>query len=155
MRSCTALLSIVVGLIGCCTSVAQVFPGEPEVTAWQLFLLDVAALNHSVPADPPVKPPLQKALGLTDQESDALKAVAADYEMKNSLFLKAVRPLKMEALLQSLDSGKVAENLTRRIGELQNEHTRMISDQIQRLRNALGDPRFEVLNTLVRAKIPR
>ncbi len=59
------------------------------------------ASNLFEPKDPPVKPPLEKLLGLTDQESGALKAVAADYEMKNSPFLAEVHPLKMEAILQS------------------------------------------------------
>ena len=104
--------------------VAQVLPQlswatvAPEVTAWQLFLPDVAALNHSVTSDPPVRPPLEKVLGLTDQESDALKAVAADYETKNSLLLAAASPLRMEALMQSLETGKVAANLAQRISTL-------------------------------------
>jgi hypothetical protein len=162
MRHSVALQPIVVGLvITCQKSVAQVPVAQDfrEVTVYESFLHDVAAaLNHPVAPDPPVKspkPPIQKAIGLTDQEADALNGIAKDYETKNSLFLSVVRPLRMEALLQSLDSGQVSENLTQRISDLQSEHAKMVSDQVQRLRGALGITRFEVVNAFVRPNFSR
>jgi hypothetical protein len=97
------------------------------------------------------KPPPRVILGLADQDVQILKAVARDYQTKNDLFVAAVRPLRMESLLQTLDSGQVSEGVARRIRDLQNEHSKMISDQIRRLEVALGASRLDALDALVQS----
>jgi hypothetical protein len=58
-----------------------------------------------------------------------------------------------EALFQSLDSGQIAASLAQRINDLENEHAKMVSDQIRRLKMAFGVARFEALDARVMAKI--
>jgi len=69
---------------------------------------------------------------------------------KQRTYPSTIGPLMQEARLESLDSGHVSADLARRIGDLQKEHAKVVLDQIQSLRAALGDARFEVLDKFVR-----
>jgi polysaccharide pyruvyl transferase WcaK-like protein len=108
--------------------------------------------------NPPTVPPLQRAfqdLVLTDQDAESLRAVAVDYERKSAAFLTVAGPLSSEARFQSIDSGSVSEELVARIRNLDSEQDQMVSDEIKRLKEALGSERFEVLRKTVMAESPK
>ena len=167
MRSSTVLTPILVGLITVLglsqtTNVQAVAPQNlGEIAAYEDLIRSIAILDRSGPSTTPSgtvaapKPSPRDALGLTDQELQELKEVASDYENRNSSFLASVRPLRMEAFFQSLDLGQVSEKLARQIDALQNEHANMVLSEVQRMRAALGDTRFNALGALIRPQKPR
>jgi hypothetical protein len=122
--------------------------------AYEYFFQDVAASDRfaAVGFLPSNKPPLPQTIGLTDQEVQIVRVQAWEYQTQNSLFLAAIRPLRQEALLESLESGHESEDLTQRIRALQNEHARVVSVQIQNLMTGLGASRFGILDTFIRSR---
>jgi hypothetical protein len=150
-------VAILIGLIashGLCqtnTAEATIQPTRQEDLLRAIGLFVAYPIPDSIAASGYATRAPHETLGLTDQEVEVLKAVAKDYQTKNELFVAAMRPLKMESLLQSLDAGQVAEGVARRIRDLQNEHSKMISDQIRRLEVALGVSRLDALDALVRS----
>jgi len=150
-------VAILIGLIACrgfcqiSATEATIQPTRQEDLLRAIEVFVAYPIPNSAVANGPEKPPAQAALGLTDQDVQILKAVAQDYRTKNDLVLAALRPLKMESLLQTLDSGQVSEGVARRIRDLQNEHSKMISDQIRKLEVALGISRLDALAEVVRS----
>jgi hypothetical protein len=150
-------VAMLIGLIAshglCQTNAAEatIQPSRQEDLLRAIGAFVSLAIPGSAAANGPEKPAAQEALGLTDQEVQILKAVAKDYQTKNELFLAALGPLKMESLLQSLDAGLVAEGVARSIRDLQNEHSKMVSDQIRKLEVALGTSRVDALAEVVRS----
>lgn len=100
----------------------------------------------------PSRPTIQESIRITAQEANALTAIVVDYESKNRSYYDAYLPLRREALFQSVESGQVSEELTRRIQALQNEHTQMGLVHMQKLKTALGNFRFEALKTFLYSK---
>lgn len=157
MRDTLASVPILFGLLAsrclCQTNITPV-PFQQDLTAYEYFLQDVVASDRfaALGSLPPSKPPLPQAIGLTDLEAQAVKAQARDYQAKNNLFLAAIRPLRKEALLQSLESGHESGDLTQRIRELENEQAKMVSAQIQNLKTSLGALRFDILDAFIRSR---
>src|SRR5580698_9465849 len=108
-------VAILIGLIACrgfcqiSATEATIQPTRQEDLLRAIEVFVAYPIPDSTVANGSEKPPAQAALGLTDQDVQILKIVAKDYQTKNELFVAAIRPLKMESLLQSLDSGQVAE----------------------------------------------
>lgn len=158
MRISTASIPILTGLI-VSICLCQTSAIGPEVlAAYDVFFQNLFAADHlaacfSCKVAPDAKllslPKLQEAIGLTDEEMQIVRAQATAYQTKAGQFQVAVAPLRQEALLQSIESGHVSENLAQRIGQLQNEYTKTASDQIQELKTALGTSRFELLDKFV------
>jgi hypothetical protein len=151
-----ALFGPLSGLCLCQSRDAQesIRPRAGEVAAYQLVLENIATADRVGSSDvsAPDKPVPQAAGSLTDAEFQAVRGVARDYESKNAVFLDRARPLRMDAVLESVDTGQVSEKLAKRIDDLQNEHDKMVLDQVQKLKTVVGDSRFEVLGALVRAR---
>jgi hypothetical protein len=149
----SALLFVLLG-VACQTSAQTTAPQhENDIPAYEQFFAHVLCVlhQHCFVGSPATVPSLQRAFQnvlLTDQEAEALRTVAVDYERQNAAFLTVVGPLRSEARFQSIDSGKVSEELVKRIQNLDSEHGQMVTDEIQRLRGAFGSERFEVLNNV-------
>jgi hypothetical protein len=93
----------------------------------------------------------QEAIGLTDQESQVLNAVASACEASIREFDISVRPLIFEARLQVLaseNSPSAAHLLT----YLDNERDQIVLDHIRRVKAAFGDSRFMVLDEWVHSR---
>ena len=126
---------------------------DPYIGADENFLVQVSTrlipvvINGKIIA--PSHPTIQESLGLTEQEGKLLAAIAVDYASKNRSYNDVLRPLRREALFQSIESDKVSEELTRQIENLQNEHAQMVLAKMQELRTALGTSRFQALETLL------
>jgi hypothetical protein len=167
MGKSIVLISILVPLIAVLgpsqTTNAQVQASQSlgEIAADEDLIRGIAILDRSGPSITPSdivaqpKNSPRDVIGLTDQELWELKAVASDFETKNASFLARMRPLKMEALFQSLDAGQASEKLARQIDALQNEHANLVLSEVQRMRSALGDSRFNALSALIRPQKPR
>jgi hypothetical protein len=153
MRTSTALMPITFGLMVSLCLCQTSSPG-PIQQAYTYFLQNVVASDRFAPPDPKSasKPPLLQSIGLTDQEMQVVKAQASDFQAKNVRLQRALAPLQQEALFQSLEAGRVSEELVRRISELRNENTKIVSEQIQNLKVALGASRFDVLDEFIRQR---
>ena len=79
---------------------------------------------------------LPDGIGLTEPEARSLRVLAADDESKDRSYQDAVRTLRLEGLVQWIESGQVSEGLRRRIQDLQNEPTQIVSGQVEELRVA-------------------
>jgi hypothetical protein len=134
----------------------------PDPDAFAAFLVEVAGLKNS--AEPVLvngrpselrRPSVREAIGLTEEESKVLAAVASDCAARiraldaaagNSVFDARLRMIESEADSQALQK---VRDLRR---NLNNERARIVSAHIERLRTAFGDSRFEVLNAFVRSR---
>lgn len=93
----------------------------------------------------------QEAIGLTDEESQALNAIASDCEASIREFDISVGPLVLEARLQILASEN-SLSATHQLTNLANERDRIVLDHIRRVKAAFGDSRFIVLDEWVRSR---
>ena len=145
----SALLTILLGAVfhtpGQTTAQQYKKPAYEHFFAHVICILTEHCFVGNPPTMPPLRQPFQNIL-LTDREAEALKAIALDYERKNAAFLTVVGPLRSEARFQSIELGQVSEELAKRITSLDSEHDQMVSDEINRLKDAFGSERFEVLN---------
>jgi hypothetical protein len=129
---------------------------DPYIGAAENFLVQVSTrlipvvVNGNIIA--PSHPTIQESLDLTEQEAKLLAAIAVDYASKNRSYIDFLRPLRREALFQSIESNKVSEELTRQIESLQNEHAQMVFAKMQELRIVLGTSRFQSLEILLRSQ---
>ena len=142
--------------MGCCTGrIAILFTliaghglSQSDATVYESFLGQVA--TWQVGGLP--RPSPREAIGLSEQEAGALNGLAAEYESKDRSYREAVRSLKLEALFQSIESGQASEKLARRMRDLEDQHTQMVLGQVEKLRAAFGDSRFQVLQGFIRSK---
>lgn len=158
MRSSTklgaVLLALMAGRLLCQTDSVPV--PAPHIVAAEDFLVQVS--TNLVPVlingkfTPPSRPTLQESLGLNDQESKIVNAIVLDYVSKNRVYGDVLRPLRREALFQSIESDEVSKELTRRIENLQNEHAQMVLAKEEEIRIALGASRFQMLEDFLRSQ---
>jgi hypothetical protein len=93
-------------------------------------------------------PTAQDAIGLTNEESRTLKAVASLCETRIRSFEEAARPLVFEARLQLIES-ETSSLAIERLNSLDLERQQILSACIQRLRTAFGDTRFKLVEDFV------
>ena len=85
---------------------------------------------------------------LTDAEVAIVNNVAADCQSK--LAPLSDNPVRWEALMRSLESDKEQGDwLSQRLTELKARRDRVIVDHVAALRAALGEPRFQTLETVI------
>ena len=163
----TLRLAMAFGMIGCFwQGICQ--PGtsdlsqrnSPDPASFEPFFREVAQLkNLSGPVllngQPSKLPPptAQNAIGLTDEESQILNAVASDCEAKIHLFDGSVRSLIFEARLQLIEADNAALPI-QQLQDLHRERNRILLTHIQQLRTAFGDSRFKMLDAYVRSRKP-
>ena len=90
----------------------------------------------------------QDAIGLTNEESQTLKAVASICETRISSFDESARPSVFEARLQLIES-ETSSMAIERLNSLDLERQQILSSYIQRLRTAFGDTRFKLVEDFV------
>jgi hypothetical protein len=85
---------------------------------------------------------------LTDAEMAILKSVAAD--CKSKLQPLDDRPVVLESRMRFVESGEEQEDWTvPRLAELKARRDHVIVEHVEALRSALGEPRFQALETFV------
>jgi hypothetical protein len=86
---------------------------------------------------------------LTDGEIAIVNNVAADCGSK--LGPLSDTPVRWEALMRSLESGKEQEDwLNQHLSDLKARRNRVILDHVEALRSSLGEARFQALETSMR-----
>jgi len=93
----------------------------------------------------------REAIGLTDQESQVLNAVASDCEASIRKFDISVRPVIFEARLQVLASEN-SQSAAHLLTYLGNERDEIVLESIRRVKAAFGDSRFTMLDEWVRSR---
>lgn len=85
---------------------------------------------------------------LTDGEMAIVNSVAADCGSK--LGPLSDTPVRWEALMRSLESGKEQEDwLNQHLSDLKARRNRVILDHVEALRASLGEVRFQALETFI------
>lgn len=85
---------------------------------------------------------------LTDGELAIVNKVAADCDSK--LELLSDTPVRREALMRSLESGKEQQDwMSQRLAELKARRDRVIVEHVEALRASLGESRFQALETFI------
>lgn len=109
----------------------------------QPVLLNGQAISRDHPA-------IRESVKLTEQEAKSLLSTVAEYRAGKTAYYAAVSPLRREALFQSIESGKVAPELAQRIQDLQDRQAMLVLGQIEKVKTALGDERFNALSAAVK-----
>jgi hypothetical protein len=117
-----------------------------------LFLQDVAnKLDAKKEDGAAARAAVQKAVGLTDQETSTLNALAADWKTQIAANLTAAAPLIQTAHSQMSTSGAVAPSLVQQIQGLQSNRSAIDAAHIQQFQSSLGSARFAVIDAAVQA----
>ena len=123
--------------------------------------IDLADANQPTvvdPANPAQKPArtiLQETIGLTKQEAEFVSTVVEDYRSRNGVFAEAMKPLRREALYQSLEDRQTSAALERKIHDLQADRAAMMASAMDKLKDMLGASRLRALNDYVQARQQR
>jgi hypothetical protein len=113
--------------------------------------LTVRTQLNGVPATATLVPKkLQDVVGLTDSEANLVNAAAAECVARLNA-LRTPSSLAFESLMQQIESGKVSDSLDAQLKELGWRRTQAVLDDVERLRIALGEDRFQILNDYVRS----
>ena len=159
-------LATVFGLIGCfyhgvCQDNVLDSPprNSSDPTSFERFFQQVTHLkNVSGPVllngqpSQLTQPTPQNAIGLTDEESQVLNAIASDCEAKIRSLDASVRSSIFEARLQRIESEDVPLAV-RQLKNYRDERAQIVLTHIQQLRVTLGDSRFKMLDTYVRSNV--
>ncbi len=111
-----------------------------------------AVVDPANPAEKPARTTLQETIGLTKQESEFVSTVVEDYRSRNVVFAEAMKPLRREALYQSLEDRQTSAALEREIHELQANRAAMIASAMDKLKGMLGASRLQALDEYVQAR---
>jgi hypothetical protein len=137
-----ALLSVSLGLCQVAirkSEAVQPGPAGP-IEVHQLFFDRVAHSNSGRPFTFPSD--------LTNAEIAILNNVAADCDSK--LRPLSENPVVLEARMRFVESGEKQEDwLNQRLADLKARRDRVIVEHIEALRASLGEPRFQVLETVI------
>jgi hypothetical protein len=95
-----------------------------------------------------IVPKLQDLIGLTDSEVQLLYSTALDLVEKLRVLMQR-RPSVFEARLQRIESGHLSPSLAKEFEEMDQEHSRLIADHVQRLKDGVGDKEFKSLERFV------
>jgi hypothetical protein len=157
LGSCNLRLGLAFGLMGCMAN--GVCQPAPEPSFYESFFRQVAALQNvsgpiALNGQPSglTRPTPQDAIGLTDQESQALNALASDFEDGIRSLDSAFAPLVFEGRLRRIESDETSVWLAEKLKDLEDQRNHMVSRYMQRLRAAFGDSRFEALDAFVRSR---
>jgi hypothetical protein len=108
-----------------------------------------AVVDPTNPAEKPATTTLQETIGLTKQEAEFVSAVVEDYRSRNVVFAEAMKPLRREALYQSLEDRQTSAALERKIHDLQANRAAMIASAMDKLEDMLGASRLPALDEYV------
>jgi len=151
MRVLGGVASVLVLLVGLAVCEDHLPVTDPQVVKSESLLVQVAGqltpllLNGNTIL--PSGESIRESLGLKHQQVTALLDIITEFKTKNTSYYDAVRPLRREALFQSIESDNVAEGLLQRIQDLEHEHATMVLAKIQALRTLLGEDRYAALET--------
>jgi hypothetical protein len=84
-------------------------------------------------------------------KAGVLDAFAKDYEFKSQPYKDLERTLTLEAVFQSTDFGQPSKALNHQREELREKYFDLVLDQMQKLKAALGDGRFQVVDAFIRS----
>ena len=96
------------------------------------------------------QPTAQETLSLTDQEARALNTVAADCETKIRSYDHAVGPSLLAARIELLGSQSAAAAQV--LKDLTSARNAVVLAHVSELKAALGDSRFQTVDSYVRSK---
>jgi hypothetical protein len=91
-------------------------------------------------------PSVQETIGLNDREAALLNDVSGDYHSSAASILEAARPFVLDARIQQIQAGKVSETLRKTLQEFEERLANTILAHIQRLKDALGPERFQLVD---------
>ncbi len=95
--------------------------------------------------------PVQEALGLTDEQTKALNAVAADCTAELQSFDRSAGPSIFEFRLELMGS-KPVSRASQKLKELESERTQIVLDHVRELKAALGELQFQAVDSYLRSK---
>ncbi len=97
------------------------------------------------------EPAIEEAAGLTEREASILTELAMDLDSRMRSL--NVGPAIFEARLRYVESGQSSEDLVQQVlRDIEERRRQMVSEQVQRLRAAFGDARFQTLDGYARAR---
>jgi hypothetical protein len=165
----TNLRTITLGLItGFCVglhgqdAVPSQTPLDPAT--YESFFRAVSALTTAPPVSGPatlngqatnlvlVQPRLEEALGITVDEAQQLRTVAADCATKIDAIDEAVKPLVKELRFEALAEEAPSEPITRSYNELNRQRAQMVLDHIEELKAAFGEARFSQIEAVLKTR---
>lgn len=157
----TRTLGIVL-LTGSCFQVVcqSVAPAQrvPQTVTYEalfrrvLFIEDVAnKLEMQGSSGAPARSRIQTSLGLTDQEANALRTIAKDWQIQLAANQSAAKPVIQAARNEAQVTGTPSADLLKQLRDLQDQRDQLDGGHIAQLKAALGAPRFDQVDLLVRS----
>lgn len=128
------------------------FAQEPNATGplvYESFFREVAQLQRLGQNGGPPRIAPQQAIGLTDQESRVLDDEAFACEADSAALDKSLAPLVLESRLMAIESGQASDWLEKQMGLLRTKREQMTEAHIEKLRRALGEERFLLVDSFV------
>jgi hypothetical protein len=117
-----------------------------------LFLQDLAAKQDAQKkSGAAARSAIQKAVGLTDQETAILNALAADWKTQVAANLATAAPLIQAAHGQMTASGAAAPSVVQQLRGLESQRSAIDAAHIQQFQSAVGSARFAVIDAAVQA----
>src|SRR5262249_17840642 len=117
---------------------------EPPARDYQNFFDEVRFLGGKVLSDD-----ARRSLRLTDQELRSLITITADLAEASLVLTKAWHPWKFEALMETIEQGKVDSSVQAKLEDFKQQWTKIILDHANRLQEALGEDRFGQIDRFV------
>lgn len=90
-------------------------------------------------------------IGLTDSEVKSLNGAAADYVAKIGPLTKRTQAEVFESRLKDIESGRVFDKDSDAMSEPDQKQAELIRDQLTRLKSALSESHFTLLDNYVRS----
>jgi hypothetical protein len=157
MTRCAGWLML--GWLGSSAAWGQEQPA-PDVNTLETFLLQVAQHTNSAAAvalngqpttltRPSIKDTLEF---LTEDEVQALRSIAGDLGNKTVPLTADLKRLVLEERLAAIASETPARAVSSQLEELNRQHSQIVRDHVERLRAALGDSQFRMVESYINSK---
>ncbi len=111
---------------------------------YQKFFDEVKYLGNR-----PITVEARRTLHFTDQELRSLITITADLADESLFFQKIIKPWIFESRMEFTEAGTISPPLQQKLSDLRNEWAQRILDHAQRLRAALGEERFQSVDTFI------
>ena len=91
----------------------------------------------------------RRTLHFTDQELRSLITITADLADESLFFQKIIKPWIFESRMEFTEAGTISPCLEQKLSDLRDEWAKTILDHAHRLRAALGEERFQSVDTFI------
>jgi hypothetical protein len=145
-------LGIIVLLTG--TLLGQDAPTQQkslDLPTYESFFRAVSSLAIAPPVDGQTTN-LEDALGITVEEAQSLRSIAADCAANIRAIDLAVRPLVQELRFEAIAEEATSGSVSQQYDELNRQRTQMVLVHIEELRTAIGETGFKRIDTFVNAR---